>query len=553
MSEPPSTQAWLSAHGIPEAISTAIKQVLSERPPDPVAAVGRALLAQQRQPDARAGGPDDKSARVERDYAAGVRYIFDNADFSGLAKRYQNPQANWERFEEMLKLLGQPMRKLKVVHIAGTNGKGTTSALCDAMLRASTTGRVGLFTSPHLHCFRERIRIDGQLTTKAEIVEALDVVRPVAEAVGGASPFEKLTALALVCFVRAGCEWAVLETGLGGRWDCTNHAKPLVCGVTRIGYDHMNVLGGTIAKIAGEKAGILKKGVPAFCVPQEADALAVLQRTAREQGAPLALVDASADAPADGGGAASTARRPRAAPFWLTPVHQAHNAAMALAMLHSLYERGHLAGMAPASCAAAAARARWLDARDATSWPCRFEVLRPSTLLPSGAPLVLDVAHNEPAVEALVRSAAAAWRDAPCVVIFGANFDKDVAKCVRLLCAHPRLVGAVAVQSSHPKAVPTDQILREAAGASASAPPPAGKAATVAWQAAASMAEAVERAAAILRAAPRGPPLGAGASGVVLCCGSVFVAADMREALAERQPDVFASGDWVFARESVWG
>ena len=224
---------------------------------------------------------------------------------------------------------------------------------------------------------------------------------------------------------------------------------------------------------------------------------------------------------------------------------------MALAM-HSLYERGHLAGMAPASCAAAAARARWLDARDATSWPCRFEVLRPSTLLPSGAPLVLDVAHNEPAVEALVRSAAAAWRDAPCVVIFGANFDKDVAKCVRLLCAHPRLVGAVAVQSSHPKAVPTDQILREAAGASASAPPPAGKAATVA-------AGGGEHGGG--RRARRGhPPCRAARSaarrrrvGVVLCCGSVFVAADMREALAERQPDVFASGDWVFARESVWG
>ena len=182
-------------------------------------------------------------------YAEAVRYIFSNADFTSAAKRYQLPQENWTRFEALLTQLGQPFQKLKVVHIAGTNGKGTTSALCEAILRASGA-RVGLFTSPHLHTFRERIRLNGELVSKGAVVAAMEQVRPAVEAVGYASPFEKLSALALVCFTRAELEWAVMETGVGGRWDCTNHCTPLVCGITRVGLDHMNVLGDTVTKTA---------------------------------------------------------------------------------------------------------------------------------------------------------------------------------------------------------------------------------------------------------------------------------------------------------------
>jgi dihydrofolate synthase/folylpolyglutamate synthase len=190
------------------------------------------------------------SSQADNDkYAEAVRYIFSNADFTSAAKRYQLPQENWARFEALLTQLGDPFKKLKVVHIAGTNGKGTTSALCEAMLRASGA-RVGLFTSPHLHTFRERIRLNGELVSKGDVVAAMEQVRPAVEAVGYASPFEKLSALALVCFTRAELEWAVMETGVGGRWDCTNHCTPLVCGITRVGLDHMNVLGDTVTTIA---------------------------------------------------------------------------------------------------------------------------------------------------------------------------------------------------------------------------------------------------------------------------------------------------------------
>ena len=221
------------------------------------------------------------SSQADNDkYAEAVRYIFSNADFTSAAKRYQLPQENWTRFEALLTHLGDPFKKLLVVHIAGTNGKGTTSALCEAMLRASGA-RVGLFTSPHLHTFRERIRLNGELVSKADVVAAMEQVRPAVEAVGYASPFEKLSALALVCFARAELEWAVMETGVGGRWDCTNHCTPLVCGITRVGLDHMNVLGDTVAQIAAEKAGIIKAGVPAFAVPQLAEALPALHEAAR--------------------------------------------------------------------------------------------------------------------------------------------------------------------------------------------------------------------------------------------------------------------------------
>ena len=208
-------QQYLARHRLRQSIASAVACVLSERPEDPTAAIARSLLA-------------------DSEYAEAVRYTFANADFNGTAKRYQNPTENWQRFDQLLERLGRPLNSLKCVHIAGTNGKGTTSALCEAMLRASGV-TVGLFTSPHLHSFRERIRINGDLVPKKALVEAMRAVRPAVEALGYASPFEKLTALALVCFRNAGVEWVVLETGLGGRWDCTNHCTPLVCGVTRIG------------------------------------------------------------------------------------------------------------------------------------------------------------------------------------------------------------------------------------------------------------------------------------------------------------------------------
>ena len=429
----------------------------------------------------------------------------------------------------MLELLGQPYAELKVIHIAGTNGKGTTSALCDAMLRASVANAsVGLFTSPHLHSFRERIRVDGRLVSKAAIVDALAVVRPAVEKLGYASPFEKLTALALVCFRDAGCTWAVMETGLGGRWDCTNHCTPRVCGITRIGFDHMNVLGNTLSAIANEKAGIIKPGVPAFSVPQADEAWPVFEAAAAQQGAPLQLVESPA---AD---AASM-------PAWLQPRHQQHNAAMATAMLASLRDSGHLTRDDGFVATRAEAEATWQRARAALLWPCRFErFAHPDPAHAARTTLLLDVAHNEPAIQALLTSVSAEYPSTPVALIFGANFDKDVATIVALLRTLPTLAAGVAVQSSHPKAVPTQQILDAVAAAAANDTSAAAPPTSAPWSAADSMKGALEVATAAL--SDRGSPQG----GLVLCCGSVFVAAEMREALAALKPALFSPEDWVF-------
>jgi dihydrofolate synthase/folylpolyglutamate synthase len=404
----------------------------------------------------------------------------------------------------MLDHLGRPGVSLKLIHIAGTNGKGTTSALCERMLRECGV-RVGLFTSPHLHVFRERIRIDGALVSREAVVSAMEKVHAASLAVGGASPFEKLTALALVCFEASGIEWAVLETGLGGRWDATNHFKPVVCGICKIGFDHMNVLGSTLREIAGEKAGIIKPGIPAFSVPQEEEAAAVLRAAAAAAGTQLTLGEAL---PAAG-----------PLPPWLAPPHQAHNAALATALVRSVAALGLLVDDA-AACARALAAARW---------PARFELLQPSLL--RGIPLLLDVAHNQPAIRALVQSVADAFDGAKLVVILGANRDKDLAAIIReTLAIGSRLAAIVAVESSHPKSTPAADVAQIGRAAAGEAKPP--------WLVASSMLDALGLAVEALGAEGHSASL-------VVCCGSVFVAAEMRQALARAEPALLGKDDWA--------
>lgn len=500
-------------------------------------------------------------------YEEVVRYIFGNANYSG------NPlpqQQRWERFERVLSRIGEPHRQLRVVHIAGTNGKGTTSALCDAMLRASGAS-VGLFTSPHLHSWRERIRVDGMLVGRAAVTEAFDAIQPTLDAEEELTPFEKLTALALTCFVRAGVDWAVLETGLGGLWDCTNHVlAPVVVGLARIGMDHVNVLGNSVREIASHKAGIMKRGSPAFSVPQPAEAHEVLVATAAEREAPLAFVDAEHSplvaraAQLTAGAAAGEAAAPgRALPLWLRPTHQQHNLALAAAMIESLLKRGAL-GSAGASADPAAELDKLLQQAVRARWPGRAETF--VIPAPAGAPegaegggratLVLDVAHNEDAVRALLANlgslapAGPAGAAPPCVfeIVFGANKDKDATTMLGLIgaacapppgsAAAPRVHAVHLVKSSHPKCFAPADLARIAAEAAPSAP----------WHTEhGTLTSALDAA------------IGAGASGaaapgaeavITLAFGSVFIVADARSHLAAVRPDVFAADDWAFEQAS---
>ena len=298
-----------------------------------------------------------------------------------------------QRMERLLSALGNPERSLRCLHVAGTNGKGSVCAFAESVLRA-TGLRTGLYTSPHLVRFSERIRLNGKEATQALLGEGISRLQ---EATGGwleeemPTYFELVTALAFDLFARAGLDVVVLETGLGGRLDATNTAPKLACAITPIGLDHTEWLGGTLAEIAREKGGIFRPGIPAVSAPQEPEVLAALHESAAECGVALRVVE-----------------EPLPAHFMpgLVGSHQRGNAALALALLDS-------AGFHPSAEAVS-------KGLSAVSWPGRFQKLRHA-----GRELVLDGAHNLHAARRL----AATWREeygnGRCTLIFGALADKD--------------------------------------------------------------------------------------------------------------------------------
>ena len=190
-----------------------------------------------------------------------------------------------ENTRELLSRVGNPQKHLRIIHIAGTNGKGSTAAALASIFHAAGIP-AGLYTSPHLHSFTERIRIDTQQIAESEVVELIEELRPHAEALR-TTFFEFTTAMALLCFQRRGVSWAILETGLGGRLDATNVVTPELCLMTPIDLDHTAYLGTTLTEVAAEKAGILKPGVAVISAPQEPEAKLVLQQQAVQLKSPF--------------------------------------------------------------------------------------------------------------------------------------------------------------------------------------------------------------------------------------------------------------------------
>jgi dihydrofolate synthase/folylpolyglutamate synthase len=320
-----------------------------------------------------------------------------------------------ERMERALQALGHPERALRVLHVAGTNGKGSTCAMAAEALRQAGH-RTGLYTSPHLQRFHERIAVDGRPIAEPELEARIDAVRracPWHEA-GGADRltyFEFATLVALLHFAERAVGAAVLEVGLGGRHDATNVVRPLACAVSRIGLDHVELLGDTLDAIAREKAGIFKSGVPAVVAHgQPPEALAALADEAARRGAPLSL----------------------AAPAWDGPValrgpHQRGNAALAASALRLLDAAGLPVPEAAVAGGIAAAR-----------WPGRLEEL---------AGVVLDGAHNPDGAAALAAALPLLYPGRPVELVFGVLSDKDHARMLAAL--------APAVRGLHLVAPPT--------------------------------------------------------------------------------------------------
>jgi len=320
-----------------------------------------------------------------------------------------------ERMERLLAALGNPERSLRCLHVAGTNGKGSVCAFAESVLRA-TGLRTGLYTSPHLVRFAERIRINGSEVDESLIVEGIGRLRQVTEGWSDeAMPtyFELVTALGFDLFARAGLDVVVLETGLGGRLDATNTAPKIACAITPIGLDHTEWLGGTLAEIAREKAGIFRPGIPAVTAPQEPEALASLQESADALGVALWVVGE---------------QLPEKLPLGLAGSHQRENGAVALALIRA-------AGFDPSPEAVAVGLA-------GVSWPGRFQ-----RLAYEGRELVLDGAHNLHAARRL----AATWRkefgNRRCTLIFGALADKDPATLLAELAPLAKEIVLVRVDS----------------------------------------------------------------------------------------------------------
>ncbi len=193
-----------------------------------------------------------------------------------------------EKITMILSALGSPHNDFRSVHIAGTNGKGSTSAMIASILRAYGY-KVGLFTSPHLVSFTERMTINGVQITESEVVELTKEIKSVIDSLNVETPtfFEFVTAMAYLYFSRKGIDWGVIEVGMGGRLDCTNVITPEASVITRISYDHKEFLGDTLTAISGEKAGIIKKGIPVICSSQDEEAEDVIIKKSSEESSPL--------------------------------------------------------------------------------------------------------------------------------------------------------------------------------------------------------------------------------------------------------------------------
>lgn len=324
-----------------------------------------------------------------------------------------------ERVEEALEVLGHPERRYPALHVAGTNGKGSTCALSSAVLHAAGH-KVGLYTSPHLVRVTERIRVNGEEISEQVLGQRiLEVLERHPGAAQSLTYFEFGTVVAFWHFAQEAVDVAVVEVGLGGRLDATRACEPLVTAITPVSFDHMEYLGHTLGAIAGEKAGILKPGVPVVVSRQEPGALAAIERRAAEVGAPLLLEgrDFSVTVRADGGlGYAGPGRTLDGFTLGLRGPHQRQNAAVAVACLELLSRRGLAVPEAALRQGLAGAR-----------WPGRLEELGGSP------PVLLDGAHNPAGVQVLLEGLRSLYAGRRVHCVFGVVADKDRGPMLRAL------------------------------------------------------------------------------------------------------------------------
>ena len=353
--------------------------------------------------------------------------------------RWRSSRLGLDRTRELLAGLGNPQDKLRVVHVAGTNGKGSTCAFLASILQEAGF-KTGLFTSPYIIEFADRIRVNGCNIAPDDLLDVTLAVREVAEAMPDhPTEFELMTAVAFTYFARQECDICVVEVGLGGRLDSTNVLEaPELCIITPIALDHTELLGDTLAVIAGEKAGIVKPGVPVVSAIQEPEALDVIVARAAEQNAPLACVDATQleETPAD-----FMYRGWEHLSLGLLGSYQPENAATALEAVEVLRQCGWnipdeavVAGLAH------------------IYWPGRFEVLGEDPTF------IVDGGHNPQGARALIESLEQRYPDRPVIFVMGVLADTDYTDMVRTIIGYAPARMVVCIEPPNPRALPTEQL-----------------------------------------------------------------------------------------------
>lgn len=357
-----------------------------------------------------------------------------------------------ERINEILKRLGNPEQKFRAIHIAGTNGKGSTSAMLGQILQQAGF-RTGRYNSPHLVSYRERYTINGSMITKAQLAAKITKLKPVidqvlADGFGAPTEFEVGTALAFQFFADEGVDWAIIEVGMGGRFDATNVLQPALSVITHIALDHQEYLGDTLEKIAFEKAGIIKTGVPVVIGLQEPSIRDYFVRCAQSRQAPCLAMDAGQlvnmvigeggtqiefDSPSFGRFAVQLA---------LCGVHQAENASNAIGAVEMLNQSGQLR----------INRDILIEGLNKTRWPGRFERINTS----SGLKLYLDGSHNPDGARALVRTIKAVFPGQKVDLLVGILNNRPLAEMAGILGEIARQV--IVTRVPDPKSASPDEL-----------------------------------------------------------------------------------------------
>ena len=412
------------------------------------------------------------------------------------AVHWQGHKPGLERTRALLAALGDPHKALRFVHVAGTNGKGSTAAMLDSCLRAAGY-KTGLFTSPYINRFNERVQVDGVPIPDGDLVRLVERVQPAAAAMADTpTEFEFITALGMLWFAEQRCDIVVLEVGLGGALDSTNVIDPPECAViTALGLDHVKELGPTLADIAAAKAGIIKPGSPAVSYGGAPEADRVIAAAARACGAPLTVVDFTRLRLRGAGLDGQTFDFDGLAGLTLPLLagYQPRNAAVAVTALRALRARGW-------DIPDEAIRRGLASVR----WPGRFELLRRSP------PFLLDGSHNAHGMRATADSLRSLFPGQKFVFLVSIMADKDADEMLRLLL--PLAKAFVTVTAPSPRAIPAADLAARIEALGGRAEP------------AASIPAAVERAAALA------------AGGPAAALGTLYFSGEVRQAVAARLP-----------------